>query len=167
MFAAFSIAEKTSGSRASLALLRWSLVIVFVWFGGMKFTSYEANGIAPFTAHSPLMSWLGHLFGVQGASSVIGVIELSTAVTLAVGAFVPWASALGAAMSCLTFIITLTFLLTTPGVAEPTAGGFPAISAPIGQFLLKDAVLLSASGCLLLASFSERQRARLLSAPAQ
>ncbi len=40
-------------------------------------------------------------------------------------------------MSCATYAITLTFFVTTPGVAEPTAGGFPAISAPIGQFLLK------------------------------
>ena len=37
-------------------------------------------------------------------------------------------------------------------VAEPTAGGFPAISAGTGQFLLKDLVLLAASACLLLAS---------------
>jgi hypothetical protein len=33
---------------------------------------------------------------------------------------------------------TLTFFLSTPGVAEATAGGFPAISAAPGQFLLKD-----------------------------
>jgi hypothetical protein len=29
-----------------------ALVIVFLWFGGMKFTGYEANGIAPFIARS-------------------------------------------------------------------------------------------------------------------
>ena len=55
-------------------------------------------------------------------------------------------------MSAVTFLITLTFFVSTPGVAEPTAGGFPAISAPIGQFLLKDLVLLAASINLLLAS---------------
>jgi reactive chlorine resistance protein C len=89
---------------------------------------------------------------VQGASDVIGVIELSTAVALIAAAFNPFASALGAAMSCLTYLITLSFFLSTPGVAEPTVGGFPAISAPIGQFLLKELVLLAASVCLLLAS---------------
>ena len=41
---------------------------------------------------------------------------------------------------------------STPGVAEATAGGFPAISAAPGQFLLKDLVLLTASLSLLLAS---------------
>ncbi|AET92244.1 hypothetical protein BYI23_C000980 [Burkholderia sp. YI23] len=148
----FQIAEKSAGSFSSLALLRWALVVVFLWFGGMKFTAYEANGIAPFVIHSPIMSWLHTLFGVRGASYVIGVLELSTAAALVVGAFRPLFSALGAAMSAATYLITLTFFLSTPGVAEATAGGFPAISAMPGQFLLKDVVLLAASLSLLLAS---------------
>ena len=64
-----------------------ALVIVFLWFGGMKFTGYEANGIAPFIANSPIMSWLHVLFGMQGASYVIGVLELATAIALIAGAF--------------------------------------------------------------------------------
>ncbi|MGU8079314.1 YkgB family protein [Burkholderia pyrrocinia] len=150
------IAERTHGSRSSFALLRWSLVVIFLWFGGMKFTAYEAGGIAPFIANSPLMSWLHALFGVEGASIAIGAVELTTAAMLAVGSRVPLASVLGAAMSSATYAMTLTFMLTTPGVGEPTAGGFPAISAPIGQFLLKDLVLLAASLCLLLASLPPR-----------
>jgi uncharacterized membrane protein YkgB len=152
MASSFCIAEKSASGCRAFALLRWALVIVFLWFGGMKFTGYEANGIAPFIANSPIMSWLHALFGIQGASYVIGVIELATAVALIAGAVNALFSALGAAMSCATYLITLTFFLSTPGVAEPTAGGFPAISAPIGQFLLKDLVLLAASLCLLLAS---------------
>src|SRR5260221_8619294 len=81
------IAEKGAGSLNFLALLRWALVIVFLWFGGMKFTAYEAAGIAPFIEHSPIMSWLHALFGVQGASYVIGVVELSTAAALTLGHF--------------------------------------------------------------------------------
>ncbi|MFC0401386.1 YkgB family protein [Paraburkholderia rhizosphaerae] len=146
------IAEKSVGSLYLFGLLRWALVVVFLWFGGMKFTSYEANGIAPFIAHSPFMSWLHTVFGIRGASEVIGVLELSTAAALIVGAVRPFFSALGAAMSTMTYLITLTFFLSTPGVAEPTAGGFPAISAAPGQFLLKDLVLLAASLCLLGAS---------------
>ena len=42
--------------RRDLGLLRWALVIVFLWFGAMKFTAYEAYGIAPFIEHSPIMS---------------------------------------------------------------------------------------------------------------
>jgi uncharacterized membrane protein YkgB len=87
-----------------LALLRWALVIIFLWFGGMKFNAYEAAGIAPFIEHSPIMSWLHALFEVQGASYVIGVIELSTAAALILGAFQPIFSALGAAMSAATYL---------------------------------------------------------------
>ncbi|MCR4470013.1 YkgB family protein [Burkholderia sp. SCN-KJ] len=146
------IAEKSFGSLSLLALLRWTLVIIFLWFGGMKFTAYEANGIAPFIINSPIMSWLHTLFGVQGASDVIGVLELSTAVALILGAFQSIFSALGAVMSATTYLITLTFFLSTPGVGEAMTGGFPAITAMPGQFLLKDLVLLAASLSLLLAS---------------
>lgn len=144
----FVVPEKT---RQELALLRWALVLVFLWFGAMKFTAYEAQGIAPFIENSPIMSWLG-IFGTQGQSYFIAAIELSTALVLILGAFRPHFSALGALMSAATYLITLTFFVTTPGVAEPTAGGFPAISAAPGQFLLKDAVLLAASLVLLRAS---------------
>lgn len=152
------IAENSVGSLYLLAPLRWTLVIVFLWFGGMKFTAYEAAGIAPFIANSPIMSWMHALLGVQGASYAIGVLELSTAVALILGAFRPAFSALGAAMSAATYLITLTFFLSTPGVAEATAGGFPAISAMPGQFLLKDLVLLGASISLLLASVGGQER---------
>ena len=50
-------------------------------------------------------------------------------------------------MSAATYLITLTFLLSTPGVAEATAGGLPP-----AHFLLKDLVLLAASLSLLFAS---------------
>jgi uncharacterized membrane protein YkgB len=56
----------------------------------------------------------------------------------------PWsatACVLGSLMGVATFVITLTFLFSTPGW-EPTLGGFPALSVAPGQFILKDAVLL-------------------------
>jgi len=148
----FRVAEH---NRNDLAFLRWALVIVFLWFGGMKFTAYEANGIAPFIDNSPVMHWL-NMFGVQGQSYVIGVIELATAAALIAGAFRSAFSALGAAMSIATYAITLTFFVSTPGVAEQTAGGFPAISAAPGQFLLKDAALLAASLVLFVNSVQRK-----------
>ncbi|WP_199900059.1 YkgB family protein [Rhodopseudomonas sp. B29] len=155
----FSVAEHSSANASNLALLRWALVIVFLWFGAMKFTSYEANGIAPFIAHSPILAWLHTIFGIQGASYIIGLLELGTAAALAIGAFVAIFSAVGAAMSIATYLVTITFMLSTPGVFEPTAGGFPAISALPGQFLLKDVVLLAASLVLLAASLPSRRGA--------
>lgn len=150
-----TLAEHKTVSSSNAKVLQWSLFVVFLWFGAMKFTNYEAQGIAPFIANSPLMSWLHSLFGVRGASSFIGAIELATAAALATGALSRGALVLGAAMSCATFAVTLTFFASTPGVAESTAGGFPAISAPIGQFLLKDLVLLAASLVLLRTALAE------------
>ena len=146
----FYIAERTEGSRASLGLLRWALVVIFLWFGVGKFTGHEATRFTQFMAHSPIMSWLLALFGVEGASHVVGFLELSTTAALIAGAFNAFASALGAAMSRTTYLITVSFLLTTPGVSEPTVGGF----------LLKDLVLLAASLCLLHASFNGRRAQR-------
>jgi uncharacterized membrane protein YkgB len=43
------------------------------------------------------------------------------------------------------FLTTLSFLMTTPGVWEPSAGGFPALSGFPGQFVIKDLALLGIS----------------------
>jgi uncharacterized membrane protein YkgB len=42
------------------------------------------------------------------------------------------------------FLTTLTFLSTTPGWG-PSLGGFPVLSGPVGQSLIKDVVLLGAA----------------------
>ena len=36
-------------------MARYGLVVVVGWIGFMKFTGYEAEGIRPFVANSPLM----------------------------------------------------------------------------------------------------------------
>ncbi|PRC51977.1 hypothetical protein C6A85_61275, partial [Mycobacterium sp. ITM-2017-0098] len=41
---------------ASAALARYGLVVVIAWIGALKFTEYEANGIAPLVSESPFMS---------------------------------------------------------------------------------------------------------------
>jgi uncharacterized membrane protein YkgB len=37
--------------------VRAGIVIVFLWIGGLKFFTYEADGIVPFVANSPFMSF--------------------------------------------------------------------------------------------------------------
>ena len=41
---------------AGVKVLRYGLVFVLSWIGGMKFTAYEAEGISVFASNSPLMS---------------------------------------------------------------------------------------------------------------
>ena len=43
-----------------MGLLRLGLVIVLLWIGGLKFTSYEADSIVPLVANSPFASFLYH-----------------------------------------------------------------------------------------------------------
>lgn len=132
------------GERAVL----FSTVLVLFWIGGMKFTAYEAGAIQGLVASSPLVSWLYAVFSTQGASNLIGTIEIATAVTLLLGMRYRIAAILGALAAIATFAITLSFLFTAPGW-EPSLGGFPALSVVPGQFLLKDVVLLSVAIYLL------------------
>src|SRR6516165_2878618 len=126
-------------------LARYGLVVVVAWIGLMKFTAYEAEGIRPFVTNSPVMSWVYGLLSVQGFSAVLGVVEVAIALLIAARPFAPRASALGSALAIGMFLTTLSFLFTTPGVWEPSLGGFPALSAVPGQFLIKDLALLGIS----------------------
>lgn len=131
---------KTIGTNVS----RYGLVIVLLWIGGMKFTAYEAEGIRPLVANSPLMGWVYRVMSVGAFSALLGVVEIATGLLIALRTVWPLGSALGSGLAAGMFLSTLTFLVTTPGW-EPSLGGFPALSATPGQFLLKDLVLLGAS----------------------
>lgn len=129
--------------------IRLGLATVLIWIGLMKFSTYEAEGIQGFIANSPFMSWTAGVFSVQGISSLIGVTEVIAAVLIIARPWSPKATVLGASIAVAMFMTTLSFMFTTPGVAEPSAGGFPAISVVPGQFLIKDIVLLGASVFIL------------------
>jgi uncharacterized membrane protein YkgB len=154
----FRVAEKGSGSYRHLAFLRWSMAAIFIWFGIQKFTPYAAEAIAPLIAHSPFMSWLS-VFGVRGEAMIVGTIELTTAAALIIGSAIPAVSALGAAMACATFLLTTSFIFSTPGITQISPSGFPIISTLLEQFLLKDVALLAACLTLLIASLSPRPTA--------
>lgn len=125
-------------------VLRYGLALVVGWIGMMKFNGYEANGIQPLVAHSPLMGWLYHFLSVRQFSDGLGVVEVSVAILVGLRPWSPKASAIGSGIAVLMFLTTLSFLLSTPGW-EPSLGGFPALSGAVGQFLLKDVVLLGAA----------------------
>lgn len=125
-------------------LLRYGLALVIAWIGALKFSAYEAQGIQPLVANSPLMSWLYDIFSVNTFSALLGILEIGTAVLLAVKPWLPRASAAGSVLAIGLFLATLSFLFTTPGAGETAAGGFPLLSST-GQFLVKDVVLLGVS----------------------
>jgi uncharacterized membrane protein YkgB len=151
MFRDFNIAERGTGSYWPLCILRWVMVLIFVSFGIQKFTPQSAQGIAVYISNSPFVSWLG-IFGVRGEASLLGVVELTTAVLLAAGAFIPILSAVSALMGTSTFIITWSFFFTTPGVVKWSVSTDPIAWSLAGEFLYKDIVLLCVCVVLLLAS---------------
>ena len=128
--------------------LRYSIVIVLAWIGAMKFTGYEAGAIEGLVASSPLTAWLYSVFSLQGASNLIGGIEIATALALVLAPLHRTIAIIGAGAATVTFAVTSSFLFSAP-VTEASLGGFPAISVVPGQFLLKDIVLLSAALSLL------------------
>lgn len=127
---------------------RYGLVIVLAWFGAMKFTSYESQGISHWVANSPFLSWFYDILSIDAFGRLNGSIELITAVLLAVKPWFPKASVVGGIFASLFFLTTLSFMVTTPGVGEASAGGFPVLSAD-GEFLMKDIALLGLALWLL------------------
>ena len=143
--------------RLGLWILRYGLVFLLVFWGAFKFTAFEAEGIKPLVQHSPFLSWLYALFSVRGASMVFGVFEVGAGLLIATRRWLPTASGFASLAAAGMFVITLSFLFTTPGVLEPTSD--------TGGFLMKDLLLLGAAlftgAEALLADHSPRQRALL------
>ena len=132
-------------------LTRISILIVMIWIGGLKAFQYEADGIVPFVANSPLMSFFyskpapeyndyknpegktvqknitwhkenGTYIFAYGLGAVIIIIGVFTVLGI-------WFPRIGLIGGLLTFgmsLVTLTFLITTPEVYVPNLGGdFP------------------------------------------
>lgn len=105
--------------------LRYGLVFVLLWIGGMKFTAYEAEGISAFVANSPLMSWACSLFSVQGFSALLGASEIGIALLIASRPFSARTALVGNAGAVGIFLTTLSFLLTTPRRLGGIGGRLP------------------------------------------
>lgn len=129
-------------------LARTAILIVMLWIGGLKVYQYEADGIVPFVANSPFMSFFynkespeykeyknlegktvqknidwhtenGTYSFAYGLGTVIVIIGLLTFLGI-------WYNKMGLLGGILTFVmslITLTFLITTPEVYVPNLGG--------------------------------------------
>ncbi|WP_353184082.1 DUF417 family protein [Parapedobacter lycopersici] len=146
------ILHTLAGAQRNLVhLLRISIFIVMAWIGGLKAFQYEADGIVPFVANSPLMQFFyskdapeyqqyknpegktvtkniewhkanrTYLFS-YGLGTVIVLIGL---LALA-GIWWPGLGLVGGLLTFLMSLVTLSFLITTPEVYVPNLGGdFP------------------------------------------
>jgi reactive chlorine resistance protein C len=120
-----------------LGVLRYGLVFLLLLWGGFKFFDFEARAIQPLIEHSPFLAWLYPVLGLRGTSALIGVFEVTAAALIAIRRWSPRLSGYGSLMAAGTFVVTLSFLFTTPGALSPTS--------PVSGFLLKDILLFGAA----------------------
>jgi uncharacterized membrane protein YkgB len=120
-----------------LGISRYGLVFLLLLWGTFKFFAFEAAGIQPLVSNSPFLGWMYPVFGLRGASAVIGVLEVTAALLIALRPWWPRLSAYGSLFASVTFLTTLSFLVTTPGAISP--------AHPMNGFLLKDIILLGAA----------------------
>jgi reactive chlorine resistance protein C len=80
-----------------------------------------------------LLSWIHDLFGTRGSSEFIGVIELAIGGLIGSRHWSPRLSAWGSIGATGMFVVTLSFLFTTPNAGQ------------YAPFLLKDLSLLGAA----------------------
>ncbi|QWP78297.1 DUF417 family protein [Lysobacter sp. K5869] len=142
------------GRRRALWTLWAGQWLVLGWIGAMKFTRVEAEGVAGLMQSSPLFSWLYGPLDVQGASNLIGAIELLTAALIATWPRCPRVARWGLLAAIATYLLTNSFLLSLPGW-QP-GYGFPFVGGT-GQFLLKDVLLLLGAWALLRAGAADRR----------
>jgi uncharacterized membrane protein YkgB len=77
---------------------------------------------------------------VRTFSTLLGIFEITLALMIATRPFMPKVSAVGSFGALLLFLVTLTFVFSTPGVWQP-GYGFPYLSPDPWQFLAKDVAL--------------------------
>jgi reactive chlorine resistance protein C len=126
-------------------LLRYGLAGMLLYFGALKFTAVEAEAIQPLLAHSPLLGWLYGVLSVQASSNLIGGVELLIAGLIALRPWRPALAAMGSAGAVGMFAVTLSFLVTTPGMWQPVPGFPLPVPTAGGGFLVKDVFLLGAA----------------------
>jgi len=139
-----------------VSTLRLGLTLNLVVIGRLKFEDYEVENIRPLVTSHPMFARLVSTFGEQKLARLIGVTEIVIGSLIAAKPLAPRVSALGSLAAAGTFATTLSFLITTPE-AWQERGPEPKLSS-VGQFLVKDVVLLGAS--LLTAAESLRDARR-------
>jgi uncharacterized membrane protein YkgB len=138
-----SVSVDRSLETAGGALLRYGLVLLLHWFGAFKFTAAEAHAIEPLVANSPLLAWMYAVASPRVVSGFVGVSEIVVALLVALRPLSAAASVAGSLAAIGIFVVTLSFLATTPG-SWAVVEGFP-IPAGAGGFIVKDLFLLGAA----------------------
>ncbi|MER8962592.1 MULTISPECIES: DUF417 family protein [unclassified Mesorhizobium] len=131
------------------------VILPLLMIGGMKFTTVEIEALRPLIGGTPWLAWMYPVFGEAGASYVLGVVEIATALLLIAYPWSARAGVTGGALAALIFLVTCSIMIVLP-IWEP-ALGFPALG-PLGQFLIKDIALLGIALVVLGESLNRLDR---------
>lgn len=136
------------GQKQFINFIRIAIFIVMAWIGGLKVCQYEADGIVPFVANSPFMSFLyqkdapeykdyknpeGKMVakniewhkenGTYIFSYGLGTMIVLIGTLVLLGIWYPRIGVLGGWLTFGMSIVTLSFLITTPETFVPNLGG--------------------------------------------
>jgi len=151
-------------------LLRISIFVVMAWIGGLKAIPYEAEGITPFVANSPPMSFFydhpkeykehknkegelipanikwHHNNGTYVFAYGLGAVIVAIGFSILLGIWFPKIGFFGGLLTFGMSLVTLSFLITTPEAYVPDLGsaehGFPYLSG-VGRLVIKDAIMMA------------------------
>ena len=172
-----------SSQKLGVNLIRVAILVIFVWIGGLKFWNYEAEGIVPFVANSPFMSFfynkaapeykeyklkegefneVKHQWHMEnntyGFSHGLGILIMAIGILTFLGIFSPQIGLAGAALAVIMTLGTLSFLVTTPEGGVPDLGsgehGFPLLTGA-GRLVIKDTAILA--GALVVLADSAKK----------
>jgi uncharacterized membrane protein YkgB len=130
---------------AAIATLRYGVVVILLYFGAFKLTEIEAQGIEPFIRHSPFLGWSYAVASLRTVSAAIGVAEIVVALAIAARAWSARVCLFGSLGAVGTFVVTLSFLVTTPGIWVDVPGFALPVPNELGAFVIKDVFLLGAA----------------------
>ncbi|MCD8267940.1 MAG: YkgB family protein [Parabacteroides sp.] len=172
-----------STQNLGINLIRVAILIIFVWIGGLKFYNYEAEGIVPFVANSPFMSFFytksapeykeyklkegefneaKYQWHVEnntyGFSHGLGIFIMTIGILAFLGIFSPKVGLVGSLLVIVMTLGTLSFLVTTPEVWVPDMGsgehGFPLLTGA-GCLVIKDTAII-ADAVVLVSDCAQR-----------
>lgn len=115
-----------------IIILRLTVIIIITFYGILKWFDFEVDALKPIISGSWLR-FLYDLFGFHGTSYLLGIIEGVTYIALMVGGIKPKIGIVGALLTMLIAVVTLSTL--------PQLG--------LNGFIFKDILLLGAGIVLL------------------
>jgi uncharacterized membrane protein YkgB len=158
--------------RVGVTVTRIGLIVVLLWIGSLKAFKYEAQGIVPLVANSPLMSFFyaepeGYKTHMNPEGALVpanrewheknhtftfayglGAVIVLYGLMLCLHPWLPQVAASGGFLVFLMSFVTLSFLVTTPECWVPALGdlnhGFPFLSGA-GRLVIKDAIMMGAA----------------------